>query len=333
MRQSRRRGFTLIELLVVIAIIAILIALLLPAVQQAREAARRSTCQNHLKQIGLALHNYHDSHRIFPFSSSHDGGGGSSADPHILNHTGWLMVLPFVDQAPLYNKFDFSQATGNWTDNSPANSNPLAGDALASGNAALISNEIPVFRCPSDSYSKKASASSTYYGSGVGIGAAYTNYGFSVYTTAADQRTDFDKVGTTSRHMFGNNNSSRIRDVTDGMSNTVAVVETMRDVTNGNGVLWGTCDHTSRGGVRFDITGGGWSAGINAHECCPWGANPYTSTSTVRLSSHQAPGSLHVGGCHVLMGDGRVRFISENINDLTRVYLSSISGGEVIGEY
>jgi len=135
----KRRGFTLIELLVVIAIIAILIALLLPAVQQAREAARRSTCKNNLKQIGLALHNYHDTHRVFPpgciSRSIRSGGQDVWEDAASLTATGnqgtsWmLMILPYADQAPLYNQWNFS--------------------TNVMGNRAQAENDIPGFYCPS----------------------------------------------------------------------------------------------------------------------------------------------------------------------------------------
>ncbi|MCA9018497.1 MAG: DUF1559 domain-containing protein, partial [Planctomycetaceae bacterium] len=105
-----RKGFTLIELLVVIAIIAILIALLLPAVQQAREAARRSTCKNNLKQLGLALHNYNETFNVLPYSVSHSGscvgGSASTASTVTLNHRGWLLLLPYLEQSALYNKFN-----------------------------------------------------------------------------------------------------------------------------------------------------------------------------------------------------------------------------------
>lgn len=110
----RRRGFTLIELLVVIAIIAILIALLLPAVQQAREAARRTQCKNNLKQMGLALHNYHDNYQFFP-----NGNVASSAGGWGLSW--YARILPFVDQAPLYNQLTFSGTQHGWAWNDPTN--------------------------------------------------------------------------------------------------------------------------------------------------------------------------------------------------------------------
>src|SRR5690349_412792 len=110
LRLSRRSGFTLIELLVVIAIIAILIALLLPAVQQAREAARRTQCKNNVKQLGLALHNYHDTFGVFPYAVANQGY--SAAGANVTNHKGFLGLLPYFDQANLFNQFNFNWATG-----------------------------------------------------------------------------------------------------------------------------------------------------------------------------------------------------------------------------
>jgi len=140
-----RRGFTLIELLVVIAIIAVLVALLLPAVQQACEAARRSTCKNKLKQLGLALHNYHDTHSVFPFAgSSVSLGGNASADP-IKNTSGLSMLLPFLDQAPLYNNLDFNIASGD--------RDAGTGTVLVSAggtNDQWVSEKLDIFLCPSD---------------------------------------------------------------------------------------------------------------------------------------------------------------------------------------
>lgn len=148
---SKRSGFTLIELLVVIAIIAILIALLLPAVQQAREAARRTQCRNNFKQIGLALHNYHDTHGVLPpalISSGRctDANECPTTRP-VLNTTGWVLLLPYIDQSPLYNQYNFNVSSSM----SSPNGRPQAGNVTTSTtNQPVYSQLIAAFNCPSD---------------------------------------------------------------------------------------------------------------------------------------------------------------------------------------
>src|SRR5438270_5363122 len=143
-RPFKRMGFTLIELLVVIAIIAVLIALLLPAVQQAREAARRSQCKNNLKQLGLALHNYHDTFSKFPLNRV--GGRNPNATfPATFGNVSWLaMLLPNIDQAPLYNLINFSDQT-----NQPR---CIIGDGTNGqpGNLVARRTAVPGFLCPSN---------------------------------------------------------------------------------------------------------------------------------------------------------------------------------------
>ena len=172
----RRVGFTLIELLVVIAIIAVLVALLLPAVQQAREAARRTQCKNNLKQIGLALHNYHDQCNTFPYASSVPGSYGSAA--LIKNNTGWLSVLPNLDQSALYNSVNFNAATGSWNNSGGT----LAGGGVPVVNAAAAGTKIQMLLCPSDNgpqtFTYTAGGS---YGCAVGVPSYKSSYGFSVF--------------------------------------------------------------------------------------------------------------------------------------------------------
>src|SRR5262245_26681291 len=208
------RGFTLIELLVVIAIIAILIALLLPAVQQAREAARRTQCKNQLKQIGLALHNYHDTFNLFPYGSE---SAATMSPPLIKNHTGWLLLLPFIDQAPLYNTINFNLATGEWLGGT---SIPVAGGApILAPNAAVSAVKLGLLLCPSDSGRQFWQFDGTY-GCVTGQNAYRSSYGFSVYTGQPGSLWTFEPQ--TTRGMFGASSNCNIRDITDGTSNTVA---------------------------------------------------------------------------------------------------------------
>ena len=328
MTQARSRsGFTLVELLVVIAIIGILIGMLLPAVQQAREAARRSTCKNNLKQIGLALHNYHDAHKVFPYSVSHPHSitSGSASTPFGLNHRGWLMLLPYIDQANLYNQFNFSAATGQHN----KTSNTLAGgSSITTGNAQLGTNVIPILLCPSDDGGSTYPGADTNYGTGV-ANSARTSYGFSVTTGEywGGNCTYWVNESKTNRTMFGANSKCKIRDIKDGTSNTVAVAETTLDVDDGECQIWAASSHVGMG-VMLKA-----SRGINEFRCCTWRTPPNAQFQPGRLGEWGEPGSTHTGGIHVLLADGAVRFISENIDTNTRLNLANISDGNPLGEF
>lgn len=143
------QGFTLIELLVVIAIIAVLIALLLPAVQQARESARRTQCKNNLKQLGLALHNYHDVHGVLPPALV--ASGRYCANPFRLNTTGFVLILPYMDQAPLYTAYNFDRPSSLSEDTNCSTPPPAAGGVTVStANQAIYSKKLAAHLCPSD---------------------------------------------------------------------------------------------------------------------------------------------------------------------------------------
>ena len=320
------RGFTLIELLVVIAIIAVLIALLLPAVQQAREAARMSQCKNNLKQIGLALHNYHGTHGAFPYATLNASTSWASvfegSDDIVLNHTGWVSLLPFLEKGPLYDQFNPSWATGTRFDGSGT----LAGgtDPAVNTNLILSQNILTVLLCPSDSGPKTYNAASSTYGCGV-EDSARSSYGFSV--TDGGGRTLWEDESPYTRAMFGLNSYSQMRDIQDGTSNTAAVVETTLDVDDGETQSWACSSHVGEG-INL-----GASRGINNFRCCSWRSPPNQQYEPGRNGEWGEPGSLHTGGIHILLADGSVRFISETINSGTRVRLSRINDGEVVGEF
>ncbi len=300
----QKRGFTLIELLVVIAIIAILIALLLPAVQQAREAARRSTCKNNLKQIGLGLHNYHDAHRIFPFATVLKVNARSYTDQALARQSWFHMVLPFVDQAPLYDKIRTGFSAGN----------VYAGHSQAT---AII----PVFMCPSDPNSGK-SVSAIDGGNGF-----HSNYLLCSGSTSQGADGTYPALNG----IFFNVSNIRIRDVIDGLSNTIAASE-INIVSNNadfRGAVWNTWNNA---GATFttlrspNTLVGDITAGCRVAPLAPCGAS---SANNQQIHAR----SQHVGGVHCLLADGSVRFISENIDTGTFNALGTRAGGEVLGEY
>ncbi|WP_437190810.1 DUF1559 domain-containing protein [Planctomicrobium sp. SH527] len=332
--RKHRNGFTLIELLVVIAIIAILIALLLPAVQQAREAARRSQCKNNLKQIGLALHNYHDTFGVFPYSTSADGAitSGTAAVGYTLNHRGWIGLLPYMEQSALFNKFDPRVPSGSYVRGSATLVQPEA-VIISSGNAGVVSKSISAWLCPSDNgtplyTSTSASYAITPTANAAGYPGAKTSYDFNVarYSESASM---WSTIAPATRRMFGPFSSCKIRDLTDGSSNTVAVAETTLDIKDGITGTWGY-SHWVGGGVDFAN-----SLGLNNFaDCCAWSTPiPNTNISKTQLTSWSLAGSLHTGGLHVLLGDGSVRFVSQNIAAATRQNLSYIGDGQPIGEF
>jgi len=330
---SRVRAFTLIELLVVIAIIAVLIALLLPAVQQAREAARRSQCKNNLKQIGLAMHNYHDSLGKFPPVMWWYGATGTSSNypggsQTMINSMGpsWLMViLPYIDQAPLYNTINFNGALNN--------------------NPQVVNKNIPGYLCPSD----PNATSGNQYTNQNGVSMARNNYGASGYGNANTQH--YSQVGQSDRGLMGYSGCSRVADVLDGTSNSVMSWE-IRSGINPNdprgvwasgrigGGMTGSCLNPGWNGPGTytgdcyginDKNGGGddvWSTDGTLSNYGPQGMGAWNGGD-----GQSGPKSLHVGGVHALMADGAVRFISQNINGTIHRNLVGIADGNVLGEF
>ncbi|WP_339730825.1 DUF1559 domain-containing protein [uncultured Gimesia sp.] len=355
-RLTTKRGFTLIELLVVIAIIAILIALLLPAVQQAREAARRSTCKNNLKQIGLALHNYHETHRTFPFGANQIGSGDFrdvSPEPTLaLNHTGWLMLLPFMDQAPLYNQLNLNIATnGHYAAPSSTVSNSITGvvGGWPNANSPLVQTILPVLICPSDDGDTLESdrtdvanyianhARTNYLFCAGGHGNGWSGGRlWSIYQTSSSNLAD-GRTGIRYRGMFGFNGAAKIKDIKDGTSVTIAVCE---GAINGRThdaytPIWGGYRRYGTFAVNHPNIDANHINNARYHINGAYHVPGMTSSGTTADRRHHVgvASSVHEGGIHTLMGDGSVRFLSENMDKNTYALLTRINDGEVLGEY
>ncbi|SFH62657.1 DUF1559 domain-containing protein [Planctomicrobium piriforme] len=367
-RSRKHLGFTLIELLVVIAIIAILIALLLPAVQQAREAARRSQCKNNLKQLGLALHNYHDVYNLFIYREGGSNGAACTGyDGNCTRLSGFVGLLPYIDQGPLFDKI---QGGGGNVNNS---GNPGAAGGPAGWQAWTVWDvKIAAFQCPSDGLTTPA--------------VRQGNYMFCYGDTANDVN------GThPTRGIFGKQVCYGVRDILDGTSNTIAMSEACRgdgSSTTGNGTqrvlnyignyavgTWAsqtsgtpagcralaTSDKFTSGSVKSKRGTQVWDGqmeqtGFNTimppnSVACGQDGNGAFNTNADNGFVFAPPSSVHAGGVHCLMADGAIRFVSENIdagNPSTAPLsyssgnsspfgvwgaLGTKMGGEIVGEF
>ncbi|MEX0725921.1 MAG: DUF1559 domain-containing protein [Planctomycetaceae bacterium] len=311
------RGFTLIELLVVIAIIAVLIALLLPAVQQAREAARRTQCKNNFKQIALGLHTYHDSFKVFPPGCVRGGGSGGWGYQTNNETSAWpMMILPYVDQANIYNQLNFS--TTNW----------YPGCTFSVPNCTYAQQPVGVFLCPSDPEGLKglwASAGWACVGGDDSRGHARSNYAAMADSRNRINSSAYSSCGTCFPRTDGNGlffNRSRIAigDILDGSTNTIMLAEVTGGANLDQGWDWfGT-------GMLVDTR-------ITPNGPGTWPSGGGVFLNVRETDFPQGASSYHEGGIQVAMGDGSVRFLSENINYATYQALASRRGNEVIGEF
>ncbi len=352
-----RRGFTLVELLVVIAIIGVLVALLLPAVQAAREAARRTQCGNHIKQWALAAHNYHDSFLTFPMTNA------QNYLPNVQGFSPQARILPFIEQSNLQAQFDFSQ---------PAFTGPFNALVPNPQFAAAFATPLKIALCPSDPAKV------------LNVGAGGTNYAGINYMVSfgSGTRQNYDLRWKTDGFVH-ENSGIRFGDVTDGASNTVLMSETVRSVGADFTLPAGTLPKapyqaTLNGstGVNSALqpeqgmqgTGSGWTNGPsgyieNPHLATIWpnmtswrgsasaalrgrgtswahsGAmstmtNGYTTPNNVipdvvtHFTGYFAPRSFHPGGAMAAMGDGSVRLLPDNIDQAVHRGLHSRDGGE-----
>jgi prepilin-type N-terminal cleavage/methylation domain-containing protein len=290
--RSSHRGFTLIELLVVIAIIAILIALLLPAVQQAREAARRSSCKNNLMQLSLALLGHDMQYQHLPSGTINEAGPIRS-EP-IGNHASWIVqILPHIDQANAFKQYDSSV------------------EVYDPKNAKVRALTISVLNCPS-------SPATAATGGIVG------------QTTYAGCYHDSEvPIDVNNNGVLFLNSKIRFEDVTDGVSNTVFIGEKFADATS---LGW-------MSGTRATLRNTG---SINLNQPVQFGGPPPISVPPDGDEPGQAQnpllqvggfGSHHVGGCHFALGDGSVRFISENITAAILMHLGNRADGQLMGEF
>lgn len=319
--QKERDGFTLIELLVVVAIIGILVSLTLPAVLAARESARRISCANKLKQIGLALHEHHSVYNRFTPAGVGYGWcqyPQSHGSNQVLNSNGLISLLPFMDQQSHYDQLDLKKCTSNLTSgtsSSTAAVGILAGDAVASGNAEVISQPLEIFSCPSDPGDPFLPEGGIYgIKDGGGYQAAKTNYDFSV---ASDLTCNQWRIAPSrTRRMFGENSCARFADISDGSSNTIAVSETLKEVYNGRCAAWGF-----RGWAMPGVDFGAYPI------------NRWHNSKRGRLESWGHPGSLHPGGLHVLLADGSTRFVSESLAAKVKEQLAAMADGQPVAKF
>jgi prepilin-type N-terminal cleavage/methylation domain-containing protein/prepilin-type processing-associated H-X9-DG protein len=315
--RSSRRGFTLIELLVVIAIIGILIGLLLPAVQKVREAANRMKCANNMKQLGIALHNFHGTHGAFPKAGK------------ISNELSWhVFILPFIEQDALYKQFSF--VSGSYCGSSGTGPNK---------NIHAVQNEIKMFMCPASTAEKMLLTAPNNVNAPEEVNgvAPYTTHYYGVMgpkgNNPSGKAYPWSNVGSQGGYaldgifMADTNTASTapgpdigyaFSDILDGTSNTFLLGE-MSWVNNITGTRYRSW---VRGCDAANLVCAGCrnvAAGIN--------------TPSIALFNDIAFGSQHTGGCNFCFGDGSVRFMSENINMSTYLSLASRDGGETLGDY
>lgn len=318
MRISKRPGFTLVELLVVIAIIGVLIALLLPAVQQAREAARRMTCSNHEKQLGLALHNYHDTHLVFPPGVFAAGlNSGMSTFPRNMS---WMpVILPFLEQAPLHDQLSAYMKTR----------------ASSDFPTTLMDTPIDTLSCPSDP--NRGQTGEVHNPSNQDPPPDYDDGFHGNYLLCHGTEEITTTTDNAASGMFYYLSKTNFSSLTDGTSNTVMAAEILLVPSNVSGKRdwrgrYYRAEHLSS--IFSTLLPPNTTASDKCRTCegsptSPSYAPCTQSTDTQVIYAR----SQHPGGVMTLMGDASVQFVPETIDTITWNRLGTRSGGEVTGDF
>ena len=322
----RRHAFTLIELLVVIAIIAVLIALLLPAVQMAREAARRTDCRNHLKQFGLAIHNYASTHLVLPFGRVECQLGLEGG------HNAFALLLPYMDQTPLYNAINFSM---------PLHASSCGGFGLLAPNSGIVNStarlsRVETFLCPSDANMPNTTQ----------LGRVFPGNNYRLNTGFGTR--DRDETAGNANTMNGLNpgrpcsfkidlgglfsvwSSVQFRDVRDGLSNTAAMTEDLKGdhTPDGQGTDWmelpvtalfSEASCTPGSGAFVAEAGRRWWGDESYYDIFynHWRTPNDKRPNCINSNGNRAimsPKSYHLGGVNLLMADGAVKFVGSNVD-------------------
>ena len=317
MNKKLRNGFTLIELLVVIAIIAVLIALLLPAIQQAREAARRSQCKNNLRQFALALHTYAEATGILPPGAINPGIQPGAAGPWTTtcstdcrNIPFTLLLLPYIDQAPLFNALSFSLPMGSAQRSGSGPTTPNANTIIFTNMA-----DISTYKCPSDGiYQDPITTGGTdHYAIISGRRASYYFPSISYMEAIA---VPYTSEGV-DKGLFGINSAAKMSDIKDGASQTMMLSETpFKKNASVYGPYWNSWTYTSGVMTGYGINNKGGCGGGPSGCTYAWGM-----------------GSAHQGGMHYAKADGSATFLNQTVNQAILNGLVTISKGEVLGEY
>jgi prepilin-type N-terminal cleavage/methylation domain-containing protein/prepilin-type processing-associated H-X9-DG protein len=318
-----QRGFTLVELLVVIAIIGVLVALLLPAVQAAREAARRTRCVNNLKQIGLSIENYESSKKKFPLGRYTGDGATTGACAPALSlpdttkyqaTSGFVLLLPYLEEINLYELARLDQY-GLWNDDGAGAYHTLWQDAQS---MKVVTTRPSVYVCPSDT-SEPGIKDTSYEGNEIDnktIRPAVGSYALSQGTLGPTGSTPAIKCGNTGMFMYAI--ARRRRQLTDGTSKIFAVGEVVASDTNNGINMW---TKASRYQTSLRTT-------VNPLNTPPGTGSPITTSAT--YSHNGAFGSEHAGGANFVFVDGHVSFVTDNIAMPTYQALSTVNEGDVI---